>query len=365
MDFRLVFEPVQKPEGEGIPSASVYESIYVNETKMPNWRKARVAFFTIGSEDKNFANPVREAFYSLYKGYSSDYIVDLGILKAGIDLEETHGRIKEVCTELLLANTIPLIIGSHHAQDYGQYMGFEELGKDVNLLVADAKIDLLDSHDEAESHGKSIVLHTPNYLFNYTHIGFQSYLNAPEVFETLEKLNFDGIRIGEINGPDGMKKVEPYIRFANMLSFDLSVVRHSDGPGKADTFPFGMTAEQFCQMCWYAGISNSCKSVGIYGYDAALDDRNVTAKMVAVAIWYLVEGISEREEQHDFESDYFKKFIVSVSDFPDMVFYKSRLKEFWWVKVEDKIFPCAYADYEMASSGEAPEIYTRFLMKNT
>ncbi len=361
MDFRLVFEPTPKPDTEAIPAASVYEAIYVNESEMPNWKKSKIAMFSVGA-DKSYAQSIRMSFYKLYRGYSGDYIVDLGVLKNGIDEEETQDRIKEVCSELLLNNTIPLIIGDKHALDYGQYMGYEVLEKDVNLLVADSRIDLLDSTDSELQHTKKIVLHVPNYLFNYSHIGYQSYLNAPEAFETLEKLNFDRIRIGQVH--KGIELLEPYIRFANMVSLDLSVVRDSDAPGKKDSFPFGMTAEQFCQMCWYAGLSNACSSIGFYGYDPELDDREVTAKLVAVAIWYFVEGISEREEKHEFESEFYRKYIVSMENLPDLIFYKSRIKEFWWVKIEGRIFPCNYSDYQESTTGELPAVYNRFLEKN-
>ncbi len=361
MDFRLVFEPITKPKLHNSTSAKLIESVYVNEEEFPDWRKGKIAIFSVGLEGNNFAAPIREEFYALYSGYSSEKIVDLGVLKPGVNRDETLLRVKEICTELMLADTIPFILGSHHSLDYGQYMGYEELEKDVNLLVVDSKIDLMDGEDLEAHHTKQLVLHSPNYMFNYSHLGHQFYLNAPEVMETLEKLNFDSIRLGNLK--NNIADNEPYIRYANMLSFDLSVIKHADAPGKKDSQPFGLGSEDACQIAWYAGISNKLQSAGIYGYNRFLDDRNMTAKVVAVMMWYFIEGVSEREELHEFESEFYKKYIVSFDAYQDVVFYKSRIKEFWWMKIVDNIYPCSYSDYEKASNGILPEIYANFVNK--
>ena len=76
---------------------------------------------------------------------------------------------------------------------------FEELEKDVNLLVVDSKIDLMDGDDLEAHHTKQLVLHSPNYMFNYSHLGHQFYLNAPEVMETLEKLNLMALSLKRLS----------------------------------------------------------------------------------------------------------------------------------------------------------------------
>ena len=43
-----------------------------------------------------------------------------------------------------------------------------------------------------------IIMETPSYLFNYTNIGYQSYLIAQEELDLMEKLFFESIRLGSI-----------------------------------------------------------------------------------------------------------------------------------------------------------------------
>lgn len=359
MDLRLLFKPLETPNIKSGPAEKIHEALYLNVDELPDWKNAKIALFSISQGNEEFAKPIREEFYNLYSGYTTNSIVDLGILKAGVDFEETLSRVKEVCNELISKKVIPLILGDNHALDLGQYMGHE--GKNTNLLVVDSRIDLLESDKKEEMHTKQIILHEPNYLFNYSHIGYQSYLNPPEIFELLEKLNFDKLRLGEIS--NDIKVTEPLVRFANMISFDLSAIKHDGLNAKQDSFPFGITPEQACQLSWYAGMSNNCSSFGIYSYDEVLDNRRQSAKVVATMLWYFIEAVSEREEASSFDSDYYKKFIVSGNEFKNINFYKSKIKEFWWIEVGDNIMPCSYSDYLTASEGIVPGIYDTYLMK--
>ena len=263
MDFRLLFKSLELKNETLNIAQTMEDAIYINADKMPDWKNAKIAIFSVSSTENDFALPIRNEFYNLFSGYSSNFVVDLGILKYGVDASETIFRIKEVCRELMQHNCIPLIIGENHAYDFGIYQAYEP--KPTNILCLDARIDLLDSDDENLKHIKNIILHEPNYLFNYAHLGYQSYLNPPESFEMLEKLNFDKLRLGEIY--NDIKKVEPIIRFANMISFDVSVIKHQDFVAKNDSSPFGITAEQSCQVAWYAGLNNQCTSFGIFSYN--------------------------------------------------------------------------------------------------
>jgi formiminoglutamase len=46
-----------------------------------------------------------------------------------------------------------------------------------------------------------IVLSQPNYLFNYSNLGFQTYLVDQPGIELMDKLFFDAHRLGELRQP--------------------------------------------------------------------------------------------------------------------------------------------------------------------
>ena len=346
---------------------------------MPDYKTAQIAIFGIGEErgtDTNMGcakapDEIRRKLYNLKKGTGLYNIVDLGNLKLGIDLEETYTRISEVCRMLLEQNTLPIILGGTHDLDIGQYRGYEDMQKLVSLLNVDAFLDLEEGIEPSLSrqHIHKILLHEPNYLFSYTHLAHQSYLIAQSSITVLERLYFEAYRVGQLR--TNMQDMEPSIRNADMLSFDVTAIKSSDAPGNKNAQPFGLSGEEACQICWYAGINEKLSSAGFYEYNPSADDeQRKTASVIATMIWYFIEGFYHRKEEHNFKSNDFLKYTVSMPVQPELlVFFKSKVTERWWMEIpgpttsRPSIVPCNYADYQTATKGELPERYINALAK--
>lgn len=383
MDLTILFSPIDESVYAGISSpGSVFKNIKAYTEKMPDYRGAHIAIFGV-REERGTANnfgtakgpdEIRRKLYQLKKGTGVYNIVDLGNLNTGIDLDESYVRISEVCRMLLESNVLPLIIGGTHDNDIGQYRGYQELEKLINLLTIDAFLDLEDSRDSFPSrqHIHKLLLHEPNYLFGYTHLAHQLYLVDQSSTAVLEKLNFEAHRLGAMRS--NLSEMEPAIRNADMLSFDITAVKSSDAPGNANAQPFGLTGEEACQLCWYAGQNEKLSSAGFYEYNPDQDDaQKKTAAIVATMIWYFIEGFYHRKKENDFRSNDFLKYSVAMPTNPEvLVFYKSKFTEKWWMEVgsmtsgkfiRNQIVPCSYSDYQMATKGEVPERYISALSK--
>ena len=300
--------------------------------------------------------------------------MDLGNLNVGIDLDESYVRLSEVCRILLESNVLPVIIGGSHDLDYGQYWAYERFEKLVSLLNIDAFLDLDDKHGAPpdQKHIHKILLHEPNYLLSYTHLAYQSYLIDPSSISVLEKLYFEAFRIGQMR--TNLAEMEPAIRQADLLSFDVTAIRSADAPGSDHAQPFGLSGEDACQICWYAGLNEKLSSVGFYGYSPDLDDAHrKTASVIATMIWYFIEGYYHRKNEQDFRSNDFTKFTVSMPVEPEtLTFYKSKFTERWWMEIpmtsssaysRNSIVPCSYADYQTATKGDVPDRYISALSK--
>ncbi|GGG31058.1 formimidoylglutamase [Pontibacter amylolyticus] len=339
--------------------------------KFPDWRAADIALIGVnetrgrGEETESEVFParaVRKKLYSLHKGTGRCNIVDLGNLRAGITLDDTYLRLKEIVEILVSHNTIPVIIGGSHDLEYGQYMGYEHLEQAVNMVTVDSSVDM--SEDQEVPANKKqlhqILMHEPNYLFSLGQIGYQSYLVDPEVMATFEKLHFEAYRVGEVHRQ--IQEMEPVVRQADLLTFDISAIRHQDAPGYTPANPFGLTGEEACQLCWYAGLSDQMTSLGIYEYDPEQDGQELTAMTIATMVWYFIEGFYHRKNETEFSSGKFTKYAVAFHDAPDrMTFFKSKVSEKWWMEVEPlsdekspRIVPCSYEDYLQAIKGEVP-----------
>jgi formiminoglutamase len=384
MDLTILFSPIDDSIFENITSpASFYKNIRVFGEKMPDYKGAHLAIFGIKEERGNLGNvgaaqgpdEIRKKLYNLKRGNGSYKIVDLGNLNIGHDLNETCTRVSEVCRILLESNVLPIILGGTHDLDYGQYCGYETLEKLVSFLNVDAFLDLEDHENVPENrkHIHRILLHEPNYLFSYTHLAYQTYLIDPLSVSVLEKLYFEAFRVGQLR--TNIQEVEPAIRNADLLSFDITSIRSADAPGNALAQPFGLTGEEACQICWYAGQNEKLSSIGFYEYNPRWDDeQNKTASVVATMLWYFIEGYYFRKNEQNFRSNDFLKYTVSMPVDPETLsFYRSKFSEKWWMEVpyadgkerfaRNSIVPCSYSDYQTAVKGEVPERYINTLAK--
>lgn len=384
MDLTILFSPVDESIYENITSpSSFYKSIRIFGEKMPSYKEAHIAMFGVreargGEKNAGTAqapDEIRKKLYNLKKGNGSYRIVDLGNLNPGHDLDETYVRISEVCRMLLEDNVLPVIIGGTHDLDYGQYLGYETMSKLVSMLNIDAFLDLEDRNGSTpnQQHINKILLHEPNFLFGYTHLAYQSYLIDSTQVAVLEKLYFEAFRIGQMR--TSMQEMEPVIRNADMLSFDVTAIRSSDAPGNANAQPFGLTGEEACQICWYAGQNEKLSSIGFYEYNPDHDDAHKkTAAVVATMVWYFIEGFYHRKKEQNFKSNDFLKYVAALHAEPETItFYKSKFSEKWWMEIpypvgrerysRNSIVPCSYSDYQQATKGDVPERYITTLAK--
>src|SRR5882672_1872051 len=318
MDLTILFSPLDESlYAASYPGNSFFKNIKVYGEKMPDYKQAHMALFGV-SEERGTQNnsgcaqapdEIRKKLYPLKKGNGAYNIIDLGNLNPGIDLEESYVRLSEICRILLENNVLPIIIGGSHDMDYGQYWAYEGFDKLVSLLNVDAFLDLEDKHGTTpdRKHLHKILLHEPNYLLSYTHLAYQTYLIDPASIGVLEKLYFEAFRIGQIR--TNLAEMEPAIRQADMLSFDVTAIRSADAPGSDRAQPFGLSGEDACQISWYAGMNEKLSSVGFYGYSPDLDDAHKkTASVIATMIWYFLEGFYHRKNERDFKSNDFTKY---------------------------------------------------------
>jgi formiminoglutamase len=383
MDLTIFFSPIDESIYSHVESSSAFlKNINFFGEKMPDYRGAQIAIFGIsenrGSNNESTSkgpDEIRKKLYQLKRGIGGYRIVDLGNLNRGHDLDETYVRISEVCRILLENNVLPVIIGGSHDLDYGQYTAYEGMEKLISFLNVDSHLDLEDKRDSVPNrkHINKILLHEPNYLFSYTHLAYQTYLIDPLSVAVLEKLYFEAFRIGQIRS--NLNEMEPTIRNADMLSFDITSIKSSDAPGNASAQPFGLTGEEACQICWYAGLNEKLSSIGFYEYNPDYDDKHMkTASVVATMIWYFIEGYCHRKNEQNFKSNDFLKYVVSMpGESETLSFYKSKLSEKWWMEVpyasgkerysRNSIVPCSYNDYQTALKGEIPERYINTMAK--
>nr|MBC7613580.1 formimidoylglutamase [Pseudopedobacter sp.] len=321
---------------------------------------------------------IREKLYSLNEGSFKSKIVDLGNIKPGEKVSDTYIAVKMVISELIKKNICPIILGGGQDLTYAQYMAYEELEQKVDLVIIDSHFDLDESAEDtiatnSISYLNKIFLHQPNYLFNFSNLGYQTYFVNQDSLRVMDKLFFDAQRLGEISG--AVHIAEPVIRNADMISFDISSIRASDAMANSNAGPNGFYGEEACQMARYAGYSDKLTSIGFYEFNPAYDQNGQTAMLMAQMIWCFFDGFYSRKKDIPLQpkSDYVIYRTSLKEEAHELVFIKSKKTDRWWMQVpyptlgskneRFHLVPCLYDDYQLAVAGEMPDLWWRTYQK--
>jgi formiminoglutamase len=377
MNLSLLLDPLNADEfairsGSGL----IGQDLNIFFEKLPDFKLADIALIYVPENRGSFSNKHedtsghkwRKVLYKLSRIDHHTHIVDLGNLRAGPTLEDTYSRLEQLCETLLSYQTLPVVIGGSHDLSLPQYKGLAAQHDWLTIASVDSKINMeheADS-DEASSHVMKTVQLQPNKLYNYVHLAYQSFHTDMEITHLLEKLNFDHWRLGRLR--DDFGRVEPIMRAADMLSFDLEAIRKSDFPALQREGFFGLTAEEACQIAWYAGLSSHIKTAGFYEYNPAMDQDGQSAYVLATLIWYFLEGYYHRKADEDFQTDHFYQFMVDMGVGHQAInFYKHKYNLRWWMEVQNagqvRVIPCDKNDYEQAAAGQLPDAYIKALAR--
>ncbi len=389
MDSEIYLHPIELPEYNQDGNYEKrrfgdYISSYTQEGNFPEIYQADLAILGIEESRNSLDNKacstapdeVRKHLYSLFSFSNKINIVDVGNIKEGASINDTYYAARNVIAELLDNDIVPIIIGGSQDLTYANYMAYEKQGKIINLTTIDSSFDLGNAEESfnSKSHISKIILHQPNYLFNLTNIGYQSYFVDFEAIKLMKKLLFDVYRLGVVRA--NMEEAEPLVRNADIISFDIGSIRQSDAPGNANSSPNGFYGEEACQISRYAGISDKVSSIGFYELNPQKDKSGLTAHLVAQMIWYFAEGFYHRKGDfpHKDKKDYLKYIVTLDNQVDEIVFYKSKKSGRWWMEVplvnpefakyqRHFMVPCSYKDYETATNKEVPDRWWQVYQK--
>jgi arginase family enzyme len=353
---------------EGYRDTQLGKHILVNEGTLPDISAAdlviigagecRGAGFTINGHVA--ADAIRAAFYNLYYWHAQVTVADIGNVKLGHSIQDSYAALRTVISELLLLDKKVLIIGGSHDLTLAQYHAYTSIPTLVNAVIVDAKIDLdLEARLPADHFLEELFTGLPNHLNHYAHIGFQSYFMHPYMLETIDKLGFDCFRLGVVR--EGIEEMEPVIRDSHMMSFDISAIQHAHAPANRIT-PNGFNGEEASVLMQYAGMSWKTSTIGLFGYQAELDQNGLTAIQMAQMIWYIMDGVHKGKKEAPLaDLEKFKEFHIVFSDI-ETKFLQSKSTGRWWMQLHDnQWYPCSYKDYLVASNNEIPERWLRAL----
>lgn len=358
--------------------------IHTDKSDFPDLSHTRVAIVGVLEERLSVNNAgcstapdhVRASLYQLFHHWPQLEVADLGNIRAGHHVDDTYFALNQVIALLIRSKIIPIIIGGSQDLTYAMYQAYENIGQLVNIVSVDPLFDLGQDEEkfDAQSYLGRIILHQPNFLFNFTNLGYQTYLVDHYAVDLMNNLLFDVYRLGHLKSR--IEDCEPAVRNADILSFDLSAIRAADAPGNGNAGPNGFTGEEACRVVRYAGLSDKISSIGFFEYNPLFDQNRVTAELIAQMIWYFLDGVANRTgDIPEKDSPNFARYIVQIEGHnEDIVFLRSKKTNRWWLdlsfgrndreKYEKHHFvPCTKEDYDQALKEEVPDRWWQFFQK--
>lgn len=316
-------------------------------------------------------NPIRKELYGLFPGNWDASIADLGDILAGNSVEDTYFALRKVVSSLIKKRIIPIVIGGTQDLTYALYRAYDDLEQMVNLVSIDNRFDFGKENEDisAGSYLTKIIIDEPNNLFNYCNIGYQTYFNSQEEIDLIEKLFFDGYRLGEVS--NNISISEPVFRDADLVSVDLNSIKSSDSGNFVSFAPNGFNGKEICSLSRYSGISDKVSSFGIFNHNNSVQESVIIAQI----IWYFIEGFHYRSNEYPFGSrENYLKYIVPLEE-EELVFYKSDKTDRWWIEIpfvsngnnklkRNTLLPCSYEEYLAACNQELPERWWKAQRKN-
>ncbi len=352
--------------------------VFHTQEEFPDLDKVKIALIGVlenrGSDvisNSGDLSVFRQGLYSMFPGNWDATIADLGDILPGNSKEDTYFALRKVVSDLIKKKIIPIIIGGSQDLTYSMYRAYDELEQMVNLVAIDSKFDFgkEDEQMSSNSYLSQMIIDEPNNLFNFCNIGYQTYYNSQEEIDLIEKLFFDGYRLGEVS--NNIALAEPVFRDADIVSLDLNAVKSADSGNFVSFAPNGFNGKEICALARYAGISDKVSMFGVFNHHNSRQE----SILITQIIWYFIEGYHYRSKEYPFGSrENYIKYSVPIED-ETLVFYKSDRTDRWWIEIpfvsngnnklkRNTLLPCSYEEYLGACNQELPERWWKAQRKN-
>lgn len=381
MSLRKYFIPTKPPQsGKKFRNGDWSKHLDIHtEQSFPELKNKKVALFCIRETrtQSSPANSVRQQLAGLEHKNLADIIADLGDMmpeegeQKGKNFGKFLKKVETVVNELRKQDIVSLIISPRQYFTIAQIPTEPEYPGKFRLAGIDPELDFTLNKKYSLNSDNYLTTALSNSFASFTGLGMQNFRIKPDVRQHFESWFGQLTGLGEIR--ENIRETEPWIRWADAITADISSVRYSDAPASQNGGSGGLFSEEFCQLMRFAGMNEKCSSLGIYEWKSSGEGTNLTSALIAQSIWHFVEGVFYRTEENPrFNAKDFYQFVLNFEkESARLKFYKSRKTGRWWMEdisgtsetnSDKEIFPCSYKDYQQACNDELPDRYWRMLI---
>lgn len=353
--FKPISKSIVKPHAKSVGTMGAEMKIFSG--KFPDVSGVDAAIIGLGSN----ADAVRKILYSYSYNFNGISIADFGNLNHDGSSRNAMAGLRECLIAMRAENIIPIIIGEN--DNYSDPLLKSIPFNDIDCAVVAPEI----AYNPDDLCWK---LKQKNKLFHASFLGVQNFMNSHASIQMVSSLFSEIIRLGDLKAR--LPEIEPVLRQADLFEFNLSSIKYSNFKSAAQQLPSGLTNQEACAVCRYAGVSNSIGLFLLNGFN--LDNAHSTDVMqIAQMIWYTLDGIDNRFNDHpQLNHRNFTVYKCHAHSGEDMLFLYSELTGRWWMQVPTvgtkkktavKFIGCKESDYEIAKQGEVPELWYRAALR--
>lgn len=246
---------------------------------------------------------IREQFYLLTPFNISRKICDIGDVKIGRTLEETHDTHFEIVKKVLSDGKRLIVLGGGNDISYPDGRAMSEVFGAENWIAVNVDSHLDVRVAEQRNSGTPYrqlleeKLLLPKYFYE---VGFQAHFCSPVYYDYIRELGVHRISLEMLRSrsePDQEIREQIRLNFINHSSsmstffgFDIDAVRASDAPGSSAPSPLGLRAGEFIQLVKYAASLANTKLIEFSEVNPKFDADSRTVKLVAIAMHRFCSG---------------------------------------------------------------------------
>jgi formiminoglutamase len=248
---------------------------------------------------------IREQFYRLTPFNIRRRLFDLGDVRIGQTLEETHETHSQVVREVLADGKRLIVLGGGNDISFPDGRAMAEVFGAENWIAIniDSHLDvrIADQPNSGTPYRQLLEgkLLTPTYFYE---VAFQTHFCSPIYYEYIRKLGVNRISLellrsrteADLELKESIK--QKFIGHSSSLNtffgFDLDAVRSADAPGTSAPSPLGLRAGEFIQLVKYAASLANTRVIEFSEVNPSLDIDNRTTKLVAIAMHRFCTGVS-------------------------------------------------------------------------
>jgi formiminoglutamase len=248
---------------------------------------------------------IREQFFKLTTFNIKKNIFDLGDVKIGRSLEETHDTHFTVVSQVLRDGKRLIVLGGGNDISYPDGCAMAEvfgpewwigvnIDSHLDVRIADRR-NSGTPYRQLLDEGRLL----PKYFYE---VGYQTHFCSPVYYEYIRSIGVHRISLellrsraeADLELKEGIK--QNFIGHSRSLNtffgFDLDVVRSADAPGTSAPSPLGLRNGEFIQLVKYAASLANTKIIEFSEMNPKYDSDNRTAKLVAIAMHRFCTGVA-------------------------------------------------------------------------